>query len=121
MKWSPFTILLISCPVLAPARTAPGPKDLPSVERGTFILHKVLKPTGRETYEIARDGDRLVLRSEFEYTDRRTKVPLEATLRLRDDLTPEHFLIKGKTSRFTRACSRAEGDSRSEGNKVWQH
>jgi hypothetical protein len=62
MKWSPFTILLVSCPVLAPAGTAPGPKDLPPVERGTFILHNVLKPTGRETYEIARHGDRLVLR-----------------------------------------------------------
>ncbi|HEX8653503.1 MAG TPA: amidohydrolase family protein [Pyrinomonadaceae bacterium] len=71
------------------------------VERGKFRLHKLQQPIGEESYEVRREGggSALQLRSTFEVTDRMTKVALSATLSARQDLTPERFEIKGKTSR----------------------
>jgi len=85
--------------------------DGPVVERGTFVLHLHKRPTGKETYEIRRDGDDLVLKADYENTDRGRKEPLTATLRLRDGRTPERFEVKGETSRFTQIDSevRVEG------------
>jgi hypothetical protein len=71
------------------------------LESGKFRLHKLELPIGEESYEIVRDGDSLVTRSSFEFTDRGRKVPLSATLRTRQDLTPENFEIKGSVSRFS--------------------
>jgi hypothetical protein len=75
------------------------------VEKGKFILHKFTRPLGEESYEITRDGDSLVTRSSFQFTDRGGKVPLNATLRSSADLTPQHFDIKGQTSRISRIDS----------------
>ena len=72
------------------------------IEKGKFILHKVVRPIGEETYEITREGDSLVTHSSFQFTDRGTKVPLETTLRTGSDLVPQHFEIKGQTSRMSR-------------------
>ena len=85
--------------------------DGPVVERGTFVLHLYKRPTGKETYEIRRDGDDLVLKADYENTDRGRKEPLTATLRLRDGRTPGRFEVKGMTSRFTQIDSevRVEG------------
>src|SRR5262249_51963027 len=85
--------------------------DGPVVERGTFVLHLYKRPTGKETYEIRRDGVDLVLKADYQNTDRRTKEPLTATLRLRDGRAPGRFEVKGKTSRFTQIDSevRVEG------------
>jgi imidazolonepropionase-like amidohydrolase len=69
------------------------------IEKGKFRLHKFQQPIGEESYEIRRDGGSLVVRSTFEFTDRMSQVALTATLRARQDLTPEAFEIKGKTSR----------------------
>jgi len=41
------------------------------IERGAFRLHNVLQPTGQERYEIARDGESLLLTSSFENPERR--------------------------------------------------
>src|SRR6266436_6861352 len=71
------------------------------VETGKFRLHKLELPIGEESYSITRDGDRLVVSSSFEFTDRGRRVPLTATLRTRQDLTPESFEIKGSVSRFS--------------------
>jgi imidazolonepropionase-like amidohydrolase len=71
-------------------------------EKGKFILHKFARPLGEETFEITRDGDSLVTHSNFQFTDRGGKVPLTATLRTGADLTPQHFEIKGQTSRISR-------------------
>lgn len=71
------------------------------IESGQFRLHKFEQPIGVESYTVMRDGDSLVVRSTFEFTDRTTRVPLTASLRTRQDLTPEHFEIKGKVSRFS--------------------
>lgn len=71
------------------------------IERGTFRLHRRELPVGEERYEVTREGEALVIRSTFEYSDRNVKVPLSATLRMRQDLTPLSFSVKGKTSRHT--------------------
>ena len=50
------------------------------VESGAFRLHLYKRPTGRETYEIRRDGDGLVLKATYENKDRGVTEPLTATL-----------------------------------------
>ena len=75
--------------------------DGPVVERGTFVLHLYKRPTGKETYEIRGDGHDLVLKADYENTDRGTKEPLTATLRLREGRVPERFEVKGRTSRYS--------------------
>ncbi len=73
----------------------------PSSESGRFRLHKFEQPIGEETYTITREGDGLTLKSDFEFTDRGSKVPLTATLRATNDYTPQSFVIKGRTSRIS--------------------
>jgi hypothetical protein len=96
--------------------------DDPVVGRGTFLLHLYKRPTGKETYEIRRDGDDLVLKADYENTDRGRKEPLTATLRLRDGRTPERFEVKGMTSRFTQIDSEVRVEGRTaavrEGEKT---
>jgi len=69
------------------------------VEQGKFTLHKFEQPIGRETYEIRRDGDTITAKIDFKFTDRGSEVPLSATLRASQDLTPQSFEIKGRTAR----------------------
>jgi imidazolonepropionase-like amidohydrolase len=94
------------------------------VEHGVFRLHLYKRPTGQETYEIRRDGDGIVLKASYENTDRGVKEPLNATLRLRGDQTPERFEVKGKTSRFTQIDSEVRIEGRTaivrEGKKTAQ-
>jgi len=78
------------------------------IESGKFRLHKFEQPIGEETYTITRVGDSLVINSNFEFTDRGRKVPLSATLKTRQDLTPESFNIKGSVSRFSTIDSSVE-------------
>src|SRR5262245_25410872 len=73
----------------------------PAIETGTFKLHKFEQPIGQETYTVTRDGDSLVVESKFEFTDRGQKVPLSATLRTNQSLTPQSFRIKGSISRVS--------------------
>lgn len=72
-----------------------------TVESGKFRLHKFQQAIGEESYEVTRDGDALVMKTEFKFTDRGTAVPLSTTLRTKQDLTPLAFEIKGKTSRLS--------------------
>lgn len=69
-------------------------------EQGTLLLHFIQLPVGKETYQLksAADGT-LTLHSEFEYTERGSKVPLTATLLMKPDLTPVTFNSKGKSYR----------------------
>jgi hypothetical protein len=69
------------------------------VEQGKFRLHKMEQAIGEETYQIARDGNSLSVKMDFKFTDRGTAVPLSATFRGTQDLTPEAVEIKGSTSR----------------------
>jgi len=91
-----------------------------SVERGKFILHKFVRPIGEEIYDITRDGDSLVTHSSFQFTDRGTRVPLNTTLRTSGEFTPQHFEIKGQTSRISRidaAVDIADGKATVRENK----
>jgi imidazolonepropionase-like amidohydrolase len=72
-----------------------------AAEQGKFILHKFENPIGEETFQIVRDGNWLNVKMNFKFTDRGTPVPLSATFRSSEDLTPEAFEIKGKNSRST--------------------
>lgn len=84
----------------SPQTTTPQTPSLPQiVERGHFQLHKFEQPIGEESYEIAREGNSLSVKIDFQFTDRGTPVPLTATFRGAEDLTPEAFEIKGKTAR----------------------
>jgi imidazolonepropionase-like amidohydrolase len=72
-----------------------------TVESGKFRLHKFEQPIGEETYTIKREGEDLVVASNFQFTDRGTEVPLTAELRAHADLTPVSFNIEGSVSRFS--------------------
>jgi hypothetical protein len=47
----------------------------------------------------SRDADLLIIKSNFKFTDRGSPVPLTATFRTKQNLTPEAFEIKGSTAR----------------------
>jgi len=91
-----FFVLLAYSSAILLAQTNP-----PARESGKFRLHKFEQPIGQETYTITPDGSTLTLKSEFEFTDRGSKVPLTATLRTSDSYVPQSFVIKGKTSRMS--------------------
>jgi len=71
------------------------------LERGSFRLHKMESPIGRETYSIQRDGNQLVMESDFLFRDRGTSVPLKSTLEMAPDYAAARLRIQGKTSRFS--------------------
>ena len=71
----------------------------PVVEQGKFTLHKFEQPIGQETYQIRRDGDSIMAKIDFKFTDRGSEVPLTTTFRAAQDLTPQAFEIKGRTAR----------------------
>jgi imidazolonepropionase-like amidohydrolase len=104
-----FLLLTQAVRAQAPTQAPPVAVDtLNAIEHGTFRLHKFMQPIGQEQYAVGRDsmvhdttgsGRGSVVTSSFEFTDRSTHVPLAATLRLADDLTPRHYEIKGSVSR----------------------
>ena len=49
------------------------------IESGKFRLHKFAQPIGEESYEVTRDGDALVMKTNFLFTDRGSPVPLTTT------------------------------------------
>jgi imidazolonepropionase-like amidohydrolase len=102
-------VMCFAALVLAASEAAPrsNPQDAtqstvaPTIEQGKFTLHKFEQPIGEETYEIKPDGDSLSVKMNFKFTDRGSAVPMTATFRSAQDLTPEAFEIKGKNSRLT--------------------
>jgi imidazolonepropionase-like amidohydrolase len=68
---------------------------LNAAERGTLALYFLQLPVGEETYELADN----VLRANFEYTERGSKIPLTATLRMQPDLAPLEFEAYGRNYR----------------------
>jgi imidazolonepropionase-like amidohydrolase len=71
------------------------------VEQDKFVLHKFEQPIGEERFETTREGQSLVTKVTFKFVDRGTAVPLTATFRSSDDLTPQAFEISGKSARPT--------------------
>ena len=74
-------------------------RDVPHlVEHGKFVLHKFEQPVGQEVYDAESQGNLLVTKIDFKYTDRGREVPLSATYRSLPDLACQKFEINGKTS-----------------------
>jgi imidazolonepropionase-like amidohydrolase len=87
MIWNYFLLILLFQPREA------------MVEKGSFKLHLLSHAIGEETYEIAPTSDKgFLMKSSFEYSDRGTKRPLTAMLRVNQDLTPVSFEVKGRTT-----------------------
>ena len=93
---SQAVLLNLPIPSTAQAKSDTGS---PAVIQGKFTLHKFEEPIGVENYEIRRDGDSVVVKMDFKFTDRTTPVSLAATFRSAPDFTPQSFEIKGKTAR----------------------
>jgi imidazolonepropionase-like amidohydrolase len=81
------------------AAQQPASSDSAVIEEGKFTLHKFEQAIGEETYEIRKQGDSITAKIDFKFTDRATPVPLTASFRGAQDLTPQAFEIKGKTAR----------------------
>jgi imidazolonepropionase-like amidohydrolase len=94
-----LALLAASC--IAQTQAAPTVAAGRVVEQGKFRLYKFEQAIGEESYTITEDGSSQLLSSNFEFTDRHTPVPLSTRLRFASDLTPQHFEIKGKSSRLT--------------------
>jgi hypothetical protein len=100
-------LLAALAPALSIAALPRSPQDATRpavgamVEQGKFTLHKFEQPIGEETYEVTHDGDLLAVKMNFKFTDRGSAVPMTATFRSAQDLTPEAFEIKGKNSRLS--------------------
>jgi imidazolonepropionase-like amidohydrolase len=103
MKKKTQIVLVISIATMVCLVTSqPGAAQQPAsavIEEGKFTLHKFEQAIGEETYEIRKQGDSITAKIDFKFTDRATPVPLTATFRGAQDLTPQTFEIKGKTAR----------------------
>ena len=69
--------------------------------RASFACTNSSSPSARRLTPSRPTAGTLTLKSEFEFTDRGSKVPLTATLRTSDSYVPQSFVIKGKTSRMS--------------------
>jgi imidazolonepropionase-like amidohydrolase len=78
------------------------------VEEGTLRLYYLQLPLGQERYSLSREGDDLLLISDFDFTDRGGRVELGASLRMAGDLTPKRFEARGKSYRFVNVDSEVE-------------
>src|SRR5690349_21808478 len=108
------SLLLAICLIALSARAIaqPAQGSAQTIETGKFLLHKFQQNIGEEKYDITRDGDALVMKTVFRFVDRSSPVPLEMTLRTRQDLTPLSYQIKGKTSRLSEIDTAIEVNGR---------
>jgi Amidohydrolase family len=72
---------------------------------GTFVLHKLARAIGQETYSIDTTpdttSDTYTLKSQFKFTDRGRDVPLDTTFVAHTaGMTPVSYSAKGQASRF---------------------
>jgi len=70
----------------------------PRTESGKFRLHLYEQEVGEESYTITNQSQALTLRSDFQFTDFHTPVPLTATLHTSQTGLPLSFTINGRTS-----------------------
>jgi imidazolonepropionase-like amidohydrolase len=73
---------------------------LSAADTTTIQVFLLERPVGQETYTLEEDASRVLLGSNLDFVDRGGRVQLTSSLRLDSDLTPEHFIAKGKTYRF---------------------
>ena len=80
-----------------PARPAIGSI---APDSGVLVVHLLERRVGTEAHHLRRVGQEWVLTAALDFTDRGSRVQLEAELRTRADFTPTRFHAKGKTYRF---------------------
>lgn len=102
----------MSLPLILTSLLSMGLSQEP-IETGTIRLYYLQHAIGYEHYELSRVGEELVLTSDFEFTDRRATVELDASLRMASDGTPRHFEAKGKSYRFVNVDSEVDFEERS--------
>src|SRR5215475_3977573 len=101
MRVKSSVILLMIAVAFPFGARAQGATTAQIVEQGKFRLHKFEQPIGWESYQITKDGRGLAVNVDFKFNDRGTDVPLAASFRGENDLTPIRFEIKGKNSRLS--------------------
>src|SRR5215475_3764445 len=101
MRVKSSVILLMIAVAFPFGARAQGATTAQIVEQGKFRLHKFEQPIGWESYQITKDGRGLAVNVDFKFNDRGTDVPLAASFRGKNDLTPIRFEIKGKNSRLS--------------------
>lgn len=90
-----FPLVLLTPGIPLRGEIKPASTNESIVERGKLRFYEFKQPRGEESYEIAKDGDRLVVTSRVEL-QMEEKISLSATLKLDRELTPAGFEIKGK-------------------------
>ena len=102
-----MTTLLLS--LLLAAFAGGATADAPQRETRGFRLYKFQQPIGlEETIRAPLPDGGVELRTTFSFTDRRTTVPLAATLALAADGSPRRLQAWGSTSRWSRIDDRVE-------------
>lgn len=101
----PFLLLcflfLLSVHTHANAQTKPGSEESPSIaqviESGKFRIYETKQVQGEESYEIRREAGVLVVKAKLDlpFWGEELKPSVNVTLRMKSDLTPELFEIKG--------------------------
>jgi hypothetical protein len=79
------------------AQTGTQSTTAPVVESGKFRIYELKQVQGEETYEIRRESGGLMVNAKLDlpFQGEDLKPSLNAVLRMKDDLTPEQFEIKG--------------------------
>lgn len=74
-----------------------GPVAAQVLESGTFRFYDSKQVQGEENYQVRQEGDHLLISSRLDlpFWGEEVRPSLTATLRLKRDLTPERFEIKG--------------------------
>src|SRR6266481_6346199 len=89
--------------VTASFAAAQDASTTPVVEKGSFTLHLLLHPIGKESYEITRtdpNGGR-VMNTQLGYCDRGRTRTVSGVLRMNKDLTPQGFEVKSASGNST--------------------
>lgn len=102
----PSLLLLVLSPGMALSQTAL------LNESGKFRLHRFEQAIGEESYTIKAERDTITIKTDFQFTDFGTTLPLTATLRTSSTYVPLNFIIKGSTSR----TAEIDGDVTVTGN-----
>ncbi len=77
-------------------------------ETGVFTIHLILHAIGEEHYEIVSSNGGLTLNSTIEYSDRGNQRSTKATMRMRNDYTPDSLEVSGQSSKASANIDGAE-------------
>ncbi|HWZ46573.1 MAG TPA: hypothetical protein VNW97_24075, partial [Candidatus Saccharimonadales bacterium] len=93
-RWAAVVLLTAS----VAAQNTGAPPEV--VEKGSFTLHLLLHPIGKESYEITRTGQNggLAMNVQLEYSDRGRKRSVSGVLRMKDDFTAQGLEVNNASN-----------------------